>query len=88
MKAGKASTTPLPIDFKKLRAFSKFSKVFNQFMKAQNIVGDIHRLAGPREANPRAGNTFQANRYELRRVHYSVRAENSLGQPKLGHNVA
>jgi len=27
MKAGKASTAPLPIDFKKLRAFSKFSKV-------------------------------------------------------------
>ena len=27
MKAGKASTTPLPIQFKKLKAFSKFSKV-------------------------------------------------------------
>mgnify|MGYP002344438131 CR=1 FL=1 len=28
MKAGKANTTRLAIDFKKLRAFSKFSKVF------------------------------------------------------------
>jgi hypothetical protein len=27
MKAGKANTTPLSIDFKKLKTFSKFSKV-------------------------------------------------------------
>lgn len=33
MRAGKASTKPLAIDFKKLRAFSKFSKVriYNKF---------------------------------------------------------
>jgi hypothetical protein len=37
MKIGKASTTPLPIDFKKLRAFSKFSKVFFCIKKLKTL---------------------------------------------------
>ena len=44
MKAGKAKTTPLPIDFKKLRAFTKFSKVNLLPNSAQNLSHDLHSI--------------------------------------------
>lgn len=37
MKAGKPNTNPLPIDFKKLQSFSKFSKVFLSLKKLKTL---------------------------------------------------
>jgi len=47
MKAGKASTVPLAIDFKKFRAFSKFSKLKTlsvAFIASQIPEKQIHEL--------------------------------------------
>lgn len=65
MKAGKANTTPLPIDFKKLRAFTKFSKVNIILNSAQNLSYDLHRLTNPIKTNPRTRSLIQANRHQL-----------------------
>lgn len=61
MKAGKASTVPLPIDFKKLRAFSKFSKVSFINKTAKNIISCFHRLTNSIKANSRTWFVIQTD---------------------------
>lgn len=81
MKAGKASTAPLPIDFKKLKAFSKFSKVNLYFIiSAKNPLSNLHRDSNPRKANSRAWPVIQTNRYKLRWFYNGLITEKCPGQ--------